>query len=700
MIPLRRHLLLVVLGALLPMLVLAGALTWRVVQEDRRSTEAALHENARLLIHALDAELSRSIIALQTLARSDTLRRDDLAGFYERAKDARDSLGVWENVILVSPQGEHLFNLMRPFGAKLPPLADTDAPRETAHTGQPFISNVLRGRVETDWLMFVNYPAHVDGEVKYVLSATMSSRRWSRWLAERAPKGYIASIIDRNFVILARTVDAEKLVGQPVQPWFRDVLSKETGRTVRGEGVVDPDVVVAFQRSELSGWYINLLTSGRVLDAPAWRSAMLLVLGVALAFALAAGLAVARARVLTRDIEGVVEQLQGGLRRQAEEERRLNEALSAADRRKDEFLATLAHELRNPLAPIRSAVELLKHPQITPQMAARAHDVIDRQSRHMTRLVEDLLEIGRITRGELQLRREPVELAAAVRAAAELTEAAYGRGGVTLAVELPGEPLWVDADPTRLAQILGNLLGNAGKFSPRGARVTLSARREGGQVEIRVRDEGAGIDAEQMPRLFQMFSQAAPALAREHGGLGIGLALVRGLVERHGGTVEAKSEGLGRGAEFIVRLPAAEAPSAASLAPAASSAPAGATAANGGGARRVLVADDNRDAADGLAEVLRSLGHQVRVAYDGEEALAAGAEFRPDTVILDIGMPRLNGYDAAARVRSSDWGRGALLVALTGWGQESDKVQAAQAGFDRHLTKPVEIATLQALLAG
>ena len=691
MIPLRRHLLLLVLGALVPMLVLAAALTAMLVNEDRKRTEAALHESARLLTLALDAEISRSLIALQTLGRSDAVRRGDLAGFYERAKDARDRLGLWDNLLLISPQGEHVFNLLRPFGTKLPPLPDPEAPREVARTGKPFVSNGLRGRVDTDWLMFIIYPLEIDGQVKYVLGATISARYWSRWLTQHAPKGYIASIIDRNYTILARTEEGEKLAGQPVQPWFRDVLASQQGATVRGPGVANPDVVVAFHRSELSGWHINLLTSGRVLDAPAWRSALLLAVGVALALALAVALALARARVLTRDITGLLDRLQGGLREQAEEQRRLNTELSAADRRKDEFLATLAHELRNPLAPIRSAAELLRHPDITPDTAQRARAIIDRQSSHMARLVDDLLEVSRITRGDLQLRREPVELAAAVRSATEATQRAFADAGVTLATDLPGEPLWLDADPTRLSQILANLLGNAAKFSPRGAAVTLSARKDGGAfVEIRVRDQGVGIDAEQMPRLFQMFSQAAPALERSHGGLGIGLALVRGLVERHGGTVEARSEGRGRGAEFIVRLPATEAPAAS-----APSAPGRARAP----ARRVLLADDNRDAADSLAAVLRALGHEVHVAYDGEEALAAGAALRPDTVILDIGMPGLNGYDAARRVRQSAWGRGARLVALTGWGQEGDKAQAAAAGFDQHLTKPVEAETLQALLS-
>jgi CheY-like chemotaxis protein/two-component sensor histidine kinase len=304
-------------------------------------------------------------------------------------------------------------------------------------------------------------------------------------------------------------------------------------------------------------------------------------------------------------------------------------------------------------------------------------------------MVDDLLEAGRITHGELQLRKESVPVADAVRWALEAAQGALGGAGVKVEVEVPREPLYLEADPTRLVQILANLLGNAAKFTPRGGHVWLSARRQGGEVALSVRDDGIGIDPKQIPRLFQMFSHAAPALERSGGGLGIGLALVKGLVERHGGTVEAKSDGLGRGAEFIVRLPAAE-PSAL---------PERATPAIPSGKKKVLVADDNRDAADSLSFLLRAMGHEVRVAYDGEQALAAAANFRPDAMIVDIGMPHANGYDVAMRARATDWGRGTTLVALTGWGQSRDRALAEKAGFDHHLTKPVEAARLEALLA-
>jgi len=685
LIRLKRHLLLLVLGALLPLLALAVALTVLLASEDRQRTERALHENARLLSGALDAELGRSITAMHTMARNEALHRGDLRAFYDEAKDVRDSLGLWDNVLLLSPKGDHLFNLMRPFGTKLPPLPQPEGPVSAARTRQPYVSNALRGRVDTDWLMFMNYPVVLGGEVKYVLGVTMNYRYWTRWLTERAPQGFTASIIDRNYVVLARTQDAERLAGQPVQPWFRDLLASREGGTVRGQGLVDPDVVVAFHRSALSGWYINLLTSGSVVDAPGRRTAVALGIGVVIVLGIAAALALWRAAVLARDITGVIGSLQGDLRAQ-------NEALSQADRRKDEFLATLAHELRNPLAPIRTAAELLKRGNVPEAAAAQAREIIERQALHMTRMVDDLLEVGRITHGELQLRKEKLELAVAARWAVEAVQPLFDRAGVALAVDLPAAPLWLEADSTRLVQIMVNLLGNAAKYTPRGGHAWLSARRTDGWIELCVRDDGIGIDASEIPGLFRMFSSVKPTLERAQGGLGIGLALVRGLVERHGGSVEASSAGPGRGAEFVVRLPASAAPAQEPAAPRA--APSAGTS-----GRRVLVVDDNHDAADTLGAMLRLMGHEVRVCYDGEEALRAAPQFRPHAMVLDIGMPRMNGYDVAARVRRADWGRGVMLVALTGWGQHRDKALAAETGFDHHLTKPADAAALAALLS-
>jgi PAS domain S-box-containing protein len=371
---------------------------------------------------------------------------------------------------------------------------------------------------------------------------------------------------------------------------------------------------------------------------------------------------------------------------------RLIRRLREQDRRKDDFLATLAHELRNPLAPIRNGLQVLQLAGGDRAIAGRAVAMMERQLGQMVRLIDDLLDVSRITRGKLLLRKERVELAGVVRAAVETARPALDAGGHRLEVSLPDEPVWVDADPTRLAQVFGNLLTNAAKYTDRGGRVRLTAHPEGGGVVVSVEDNGIGIAAEHLAGVFEMFNQVTPVIERSQGGLGIGLALVRGLVEMHGGTVEAHSEGPGRGSIFTVRLPAARPTPPETLLPAPEV----------GAARpamRILVADDNRDAADSLTMLLQLAGHEVRTAHDGREAVEAAAAFRPDVALLDIGMPGLTGYEVARRVREQPGGAGVVLVAITGWGQEEDKRRAAEAGFDHHLTKPVDPLALERLLS-
>jgi PAS domain S-box-containing protein len=370
------------------------------------------------------------------------------------------------------------------------------------------------------------------------------------------------------------------------------------------------------------------------------------------------------------------------------------QALREADRRKDEFLATLSHELRNPLAPVRSSIAVLKAGSAAEMELAEARDVIDRQVAHMARLLDDLLDVSRITRGKLELRRERVELAAVVRLALETSRPPMERAGHQLTVSLPETPIWLDADPVRLEQVFSNLLNNAAKYTDRGGQIGLTARLLDCEVLVCVRDSGIGLTEEQLPRLFEMFSQVSSSLERSQGGLGIGLSLVRGLVELHGGQISAASEGLGKGSEFSVRLPVVDS-AAAPAAPAAAEQQ-GFTALPG---RKILVADDNHDAASMLALLLRLSGHEVEVAHDGREAVDTAAAFQPDVLLLDIGMPQMSGYDVARHIRRQPWGRTALLVALTGWGQEDDKRRAADAGFDHHLTKPVDPAALTKLLS-
>jgi PAS domain S-box-containing protein len=368
--------------------------------------------------------------------------------------------------------------------------------------------------------------------------------------------------------------------------------------------------------------------------------------------------------------------------------------LREADRRKDEFLATLAHELRNPLAPIRNAVQVLRQKGPDEPELRWGRDVIDRQVEYLNRLLDDLLDVSRITRNKLELRKQRIDLGEVIRGAVESSRPAIEQSGHELTVTLPAQPIYLNGDVVRLAQVFVNLLNNAAKYTERWGRIGLTAAEERGEVVVRVKDTGVGIPAEKLPRLFDIFFQVDRTLERSQGGLGIGLSLVRRLVELHGGTVEAFSEGVGRGSEFSVRLPVlADKPKPAQ--PPESGGKGGKATAG----RRILLVDDNRDSADSLAMLLRLTGNEVHTAYDGVDGVETAARVRPDVVVLDIGMPKLNGYDACRRIRNEPWGTDMLLIALTGWGQEEDRRRTVEAGFDAHVVKPVDPDAILKLLA-
>jgi PAS domain S-box-containing protein len=379
------------------------------------------------------------------------------------------------------------------------------------------------------------------------------------------------------------------------------------------------------------------------------------------------------------------------------ENTQLYEALRDADRRKDEFLATLAHELRNPLAPIRNALQILKLPRVDAVTVARSRDMMERQVEHLVRLVDDLLDVSRVMRGKIDLRRERVELAAVVARAVEMVQPLMDAQGHQLSVRLPSESLPIDADPVRLAQVVGNLLTNAAKYTEPGGRTWLTAVRDGDEVELRVRDTGIGIAPQMLSGIFELFVQVDQASTKAQGGLGIGLTLVKNLVEMHDGTVEARSKGLGMGSEFIVRLPttalAADADHDGD--PGRQQAPA-LPAASG---YRLLVVDDNQDGADSLATLLELQGHEVRVALSGAAALEITKAYTPDLVFLDIGMPGMDGYEVARRLRQQPGLDKVVLAALTGWGQKEDRRRTSEAGFNHHIVKPAEPKAVESVLA-
>lgn len=380
-------------------------------------------------------------------------------------------------------------------------------------------------------------------------------------------------------------------------------------------------------------------------------------------------------------------------RRLEDDLRKLAADLSEADRRKDEFLATLAHELRNPLAPIRNALQIIRL-STDRQANEQARTMMARQLSQLVRLVDDLLDVSRISTGRLELRKERVELSAVVNSAVETSCPVIDHMGHELSVTLPKQAVIVDADLTRLAQVISNLLNNSAKYMERGGHIWLTAERQGSDVVVTVKDTGIGIAADHLPHIFEMFSQVDRSVERSHGGLGIGLTLVKRLVEMHGGRIEARSEGLGKGAEFIVRLPiVVEASEPQKVAETGEAVPPKSSL-------RILIVDDLRDSANSLAMLLQILGNDTRTAYDGEQGVGVAEEFRPDVMLLDIGLPKLDGYEACRRVRATPWGKRVVLIALTGWGQEEDRRRSHEAGFDHHMVKPVDPQELMKLLAG
>jgi PAS domain S-box-containing protein len=640
---------------------------------------------------ALESEIQRRIMVERTLADRDR----ELSDLVENAL---------EGILKVGPDG----TICGVNGAALELLGCDEAHCvgrriEEFHIEPADAAESLRRLLAGETLR--NYATALqrgDGSVRHV--RIVANSHWdagrlihSRWfvrdvsherLAESARAHLAAIVQSSDDAILSKTLEgiirswnaaaerlfgytAEEAVGQPI------TLIIPAERVQEEQQILDK-----LRRGERIDHFetVRVAKSGRRIDVALTISPICNASGV-----------IVGASKIVRDIseQKASEQAQ---QRTIGELRRAEEALREADRRKDEFLAVLAHELRNPLAPIRYAVAMARKGGRPEAERLRAQAIIERQVEHMGRLLDDLLDVSRITRGTLILRRSTVDLAAVVAAAQESARPLIEARDHTLAVQLPSEMLRLVADPVRLAQVLANLLVNAAKYTDPGGRIELEARRKGGELIIAVRDNGIGISAEMMPRVFTLFAQASPALERSEGGLGIGLALVRGLLELHGGSVSAHSGGAGQGSEFLVRLPIGNPGDTEGVYETSAPARAGAKP------LRVLVADDNRDSAETCAALLEAAGHEVSVAHTGREAFDLACRLEPDALLLDIGMPELNGYQLAQRIRGTDWGRQVMLIAITGWGQEQDKRRAWAAGFDQHLTKPIDPNGLEALL--
>jgi signal transduction histidine kinase/CheY-like chemotaxis protein len=718
---LRSHLVVLVLAAAVPLLVFAGLIVRQDLAERREVVDRGMRETVRALSLAVDGEVKTSLAVLETLAASPFLDRADLGAFYEICARAMQSRrGAY--VVLFDISGKALLNSSRPYGAPLPnpvigtrppgsalkypdvPLGGGDPVRNVLETGAPIISDLFVSLVTGAPRIGLDIPVTRDGRLRYVLEMSIDAAEFTRLLAgQRPPADAVLALVDRKGLVMARTLDAEGRVGRPLAPELaRQIAGTDTGSGV-GRTSEGMSVYHVYARSPVTGWTTSLGIASSVALAPLSDSLAILTGGAAIAVVLGLAAALVIGRRITAPIGRLADSagaLARGERPQlampVRELEELHAALvsagakaregaeaQAASRAKDEFLAMLSHELRNPLAALSSAAHVLKVAVPSSDAAIKARGVIERQTKHMSRLIGDLLDIGRINAGKLGLERERLDLAEVVSGVVNTwrRSARLERHRVSCATQ----PVWLEADQARIEQITANLLDNALKFTPAGKTVTVGVKPEGSDAVLSVADEGRGLAQGEAGRVFDLFVSGPGS----EGGLGIGLALVRQLAELHGGSVSVASAGPGKGAEFTVRLP--------SVRPPVAQEPAG--AARSAVPRSVLIVEDNDDARQMLEAALALGGHEVRSARDGASGLALAAGSPPDVVLIDIALPDMDGYEVARRLRAVPGGERMGLVAVTGYGQPEDQRRARDAGFNAHLVKPVSTDRLKQVIA-
>jgi len=588
---LRWHLVGLTLAAVVPALLFSAVMIYKVAHQHRASLKSEIEDVSDMLAREVDSQLLQTIAALEVLAASNVLAADDLKGFYVLAQRVLKAQNGWANIALTGPQAEHLVNLRLPFGAPLPRLINEGVYLEAARLREARVSDLaVSGTVVKRALTIVAVPVMQGGRAKYVLGAALEAGNWESFLRARLPQGMHSTLLDRNRTIVARTIDNERVAGKkPVRAFLEAMDVRPEGGLLRGLTLEGINGFGAYRRTAFSGWTVSAFMPVEAIEGPvratlaqlALGFAVLLGFGLALAWFL--GKRIARSiRQLADSVRSVgkggyllsvddrideVREAKQALERAADllaerlgRERSARAELEAADRAKDEYLTMLGHELRNPLAPMNASLYVLEGEALESAPARSALNVIGRQVGHLNRLLDDLLDVTRLSSGKMQLRPEIVDLDEVLRRAADDYLEIARQNDVELAIELPEQAVRVEGDPTRLAQIVGNLLQNSLRFTPAGGRIVLSLARAGASAEIRVRDTGAGIEPELLPRLFEPFTRGAQDRARTRAGLGLGLAVVKGLAELHGGSVQAISAGAGQGAEFVVGLPVHDAP--------------------------------------------------------------------------------------------------------------------------------------------
>jgi signal transduction histidine kinase/CheY-like chemotaxis protein len=725
--PLRRRLLLLVAAGVLPLAAMAGISLLVLTQQQRQQVEQTGLEVTRALASAVDAELGRSIAVLNGLAIGPALDTGHLARYHESMRRVLETRPDWISITLADPTGQQLANTRLPFGNPLPMVLDLPTHQEAVRTKQPLVGALLPSPAGVIALP-VRVPVLRDGAVRYVLTAAVKPDAFVEVLQrQRLPPDWVVSVFDGKAQRVARSRRHAEFLMQPPAPSLADMIRRTQGDEGSGltEALEGDAIYTAFTRSRATGWIVAIGIPRAAVDAGIWKSfaayggGLLLSLAIGALAAVLVGrgiaepmarlraaaqalgrretLALPRTRILEIHEVGAALNIAASERAAHETEReelllREQQARAAAERAnraKDEFLAMLGHELRNPLGALSNASWLLQDARSDPEAEKRAREVVARQVEHLRRLTDDLLDAGRAMLGKIVLHRQPLDLAAATAGVLNTLQAA-GQGPVHR-ISRQLEPVWVAADITRVEQIVSNLVGNALKYTPVGGTITVRVARDGHEAVLTVADDGPGMPPDLVGRVFEPFVQGERDLDRAHGGLGIGLSLVRRLAELHGGSASAASAGPGSGSVFQVRLPSIPAPAAVVEKKAVQTSEE---------QRDILIIEDNADAAATLRSLLELAGHRVRIARDGQEGLEALKASRPDVALIDLGLPRIDGYEVARRARAmADGEPRPVLIAVTGYGLPEDRRRTLEAGFDAHLVKPVDLAALRTLLA-
>jgi len=724
----RFRLALLVLSCVLPAAIVSAFLIYDHYRVERSSLLTEAMSTARSMVSVVDRDFDTVVTALRTLSVSNDIDMADRTEFRRQAANVHAILPITE-IALYDPATHQQLISTAAQGIRIDrEPGNSGLLRQVVRTMQPAVSGMYRAP-DGAATITVAVPVLRDGAVRYILAAQVMPSALNAILTEqKIPDSWRAAILDSGTFIVARNRQIELFQGRQPRPEVVARVRDQLEDTFDAQTVDDIEVVTLFSRSPKSGWTVMLgvphrnLTAGllRTLESLIIATVVLLAMGFAMAWlvggriahsvhaliepatALGAGKPVRPPVVDFREAQQVADSLERAAhaltdaRNRADQElrerRAAQEALQAADVRKDEFLATLAHELRNPMAPLVNALEILRLPgRAATAPAANVLDIMERQLRQMVRLVDDLLDVSRITTNKLGIRREPIVLQDVIAHALETSGPLFQQRRHSLSVHQPEQPITLSGDATRLAQVFSNLLNNAAKYTPNGGRVALHVVVPAAdRVRIEISDNGIGIAAGALPHVFDIFFQADRSLGRSQAGLGIGLSLARRLVELHGGTLMATSPGEGLGSTFAIDLPVtagvAPAPGRDDAAPLAIA------------PLRVLVADDNVDHANTLRTLLLAAGQTVQVCYDGLAALRCAEAFAPQIAFLDIGMPRLDGYELARRLRADPNLHDCTLVAVTGWGQQQDQQRSRAAGFDHHIVKPLQLAQLNELL--